>query len=224
VLKDDPVIHCCYGNPNNQIIIKSDWQQSFTNFAVMLIIDNTIVTDSFLDANFICDLPRCKGDCCVKGDAGAPLESNEISLLTDQFENIKPFMSEEGIRAVEEQGVFDYDILGNFVTPLINGRECAFTGFHPNDVSFCAIEKAWLAGKSDFRKPVSCHLYPVRLVEKDGFIHITYHQWSICLPAVRKGNKAGTPLYVFLKDALVRRFGEAWYASLELELKRRKKT
>jgi hypothetical protein len=101
---------------------------------------------------------------------------------------------------------------------LVNDRECAFANFHENGVSFCAIEKAWLAGKTPFRKPVSCHLYPIRLNEKDGFIHLTYHQWSICVPAKRKGEKAGLPLYKFLKEALVRRFGEEWYAQLEAEV------
>jgi hypothetical protein len=186
----------------------------------MIIIGNTIVSDEFLQARFICDLPRCKGDCCVKGDAGAPLEAEEISLLEDNLNQIKPFMTEAGILAVNQYGVFDYDEKGNYVTPLVNDRECAFTGFHDNGVSYCTIEKAFEAGKSNFRKPVSCHLYPVRLTEKEGFIHLNYHRWSICVPAIRKGEKAGLPLYRFLKDALIRKFGEAWYEALEKEAKR----
>lgn len=188
-------------------------------FCVMIIMDNIVVSEDFLKARFICDLPRCKGDCCVKGDAGAPLEDSEISLLEDNIDNIKPFMSQQGIAIVEQSGVFDYDENGNFVTPLINDRECAFTGFHENGVSYCTIEKAYEAGKSSFRKPVSCHLYPLRLVEKDGFVHINYHRWSICVPAIRKGEASGVALYCFLKEALVRRFGAAWYAKLEKEAK-----
>lgn len=185
----------------------------------MIIIGNTIVSKDFLQARFICDLPHCKGDCCVKGDAGAPLEEEEISLLEDNLDSIRAYMSRDGINTIEQTGVFDYDEQGNFVTPLINDRECAFTGFHENGVSYCTIEKAYEAGKISFRKPVSCHLYPVRLTLKEGFIHINYHRWSICLPAVRKGEKAGLPLYRFLKDALIRKFGQQWYESLEKEAK-----
>lgn len=187
-------------------------------FCCMIIINNTIVSEDFIQARFICDLPRCKGDCCVSGDAGAPLEDSEIGLLEDDLEQIKPFMTEAGWRVIEENGVYDYDDLGNLVTPLVNDRECAFAGFHENGVSFCSIEKAWLEGKTEFRKPVSCHLYPVRLQNKDGFMHINYHQWSICVPAKRKGEKAGLPLYKFLKEALVRRFGEDWYFQLEKKI------
>lgn len=186
----------------------------------MIIIDNTIVRDDLIQAQFICDLPRCKGDCCVGGDAGAPLEDEEIGILEDELEKVKPYMTEAGLQVVESQGVFDYDDMGHLVTPLVNDRECAFAGFHANGVSFCAIEKAWLAGETTFRKPVSCHLYPVRLIEKDGFTHLTYHQWSICVPAKRKGEKAGLPLYKFLREALVRRFGEEWYGRLEAEVKK----
>lgn len=194
----------------------------FVYFCGMIIIDNTIVSDEFLAARFICDLPRCKGECCVAGDAGAPMEEMEISLLEDNLDEIKPFMRPEGLQVVEQDGVFDYDEMGQFVTPLVNGRECAFVDFHESGTAICSIEKAYNAGKSTFRKPVSCHLYPVRLVEKDGFIHVNYHQWSICVPAKRKGEKAGLPLYKFLKDALVRKFGEEWYQRLEKEASKMK--
>jgi len=184
----------------------------------MIFINDTIVSEAFIQAQFVCDLPRCKGDCCVSGDAGAPLEENEISLLEDYLDDIKPFMIADGIKVVETDGVYDYDEMGNLVTPLVNGRACAFAGFHDNGTSFCAIEKSFLAGKIDFKKPISCHLYPVRLVQKDGFTHINYHQWSICVPAIRKGNKEGVPLYKFLKEPLIRRFGEEWYKQLCKEI------
>ncbi len=186
----------------------------------MMIIDTVIVPDDFLQARFVCDLPRCKGNCCVLGDAGAPLTVAEIDELQDQLEAILPFMTENGRRTVLQQGVFDYDENGNYTTPLIDGRECAFTGFHDNGVSYCTIEKAFEGGKSTFRKPVSCHLYPVRLTESSGFVTIHYHRWSICVPAIRKGEKAGVPLYVFLKDALVRQFGAPWYAKLEAAIQK----
>lgn len=183
-------------------------------------IDNTIVSDAFLQASFACDLPKCKGDCCVSGDAGAPLADDEIAVLEDYFEDFVPFMLPEGVEVVKNNGVYDYDEAGNLVTPLVHGRACAFAGFHENGTSFCAIEKAFLAGKIDFRKPVSCHLYPVRLIEKDGFLHLTYHQWSICVPAVRRGNREDIPLFRFLKEPLIRRFGEEWYTRLVKEIQK----
>ncbi len=126
-------------------------------------------------------------------------------------------MTESGIRTVETSGVFDYDILGKFVTPLINDGECAFTNFD-NGIAYCAIEKAFLHQKTRFRKPVSCHLYPVRITEYEEFTAVNYHKWNICKPALKKGSREGIPLYKFLKSALVRKFGEEWYRQLELEI------
>lgn len=188
----------------------------------MLIIRNTILSNDFLSARFVCDLPKCKGECCVAGDAGAPLEEEEISLLEDEIEQIVPYMTEAGRQVVADNGVFDYDESGNFVTSLVNGKECAFVGFHPNGISYCTIERAWNEGRSSLRKPLSCHLYPVRLKKKGGFTFVNYHQWNICLPARRLGASSGTPLYKFLKEALVRKFGQEWYSQLEKEMAQRK--
>ena len=137
----------------------------------MIILDNVVVTDEFLNAQFCCCLPRCKGWCCVAGDAGAPLEASEIEQIEDNLEAIKPYMRPEGIKVIEDNDVYDYDETGELVTPLVNGEECAFVYFHENGTALCAIEKAYLEGKCDFWKPISCHLYPIRLVEKDGFTH-----------------------------------------------------
>ncbi len=177
----------------------------------MIILDNVVVTDEFLNAQFCCCLPRCKGWCCVAGDAGAPLEAEEIQKIEDNLEAIKPYMRPEGIKVVEENDVYDYDETGELVTPLVNGEECAFVYFHENGTALCAIEKAYLEGKCDFWKPISCHLYPIRLVEKDGFTHVLYHEWSVCVPAKRKGEHEGIPLWKFLKAPMIRRFGEEWY-------------
>ncbi len=177
----------------------------------MIIVDNIIVSDEFINARFCCNLARCKGECCVAGDAGAPLEPDEIGLIEDDIESIKPYMRQEGIEAIEKGDVYDYDDMGNLVTPLVNGEECAFVYFHENGTALCAIEKAFMEGKTDFRKPVSCHLYPIRIVEKDGFTHIFYHEWSVCVPAKRKGEKEGIPLYKFLKEPMIRKWGEEWY-------------
>ena len=183
-------------------------------FCPMIILDNIVVTDDFLNARFCCNLALCKGECCVAGDAGAPLEDAEIGLIEDNLEAIKPYMRPEGIKVVENNDVYDYDDFGELVTPLVNGEECAFVYFHENGTALCAIEKAYLEGKTDFWKPISCHLYPIRLMEKDGFTHIVYHEWSVCTPAKRKGEKDGIPLYKFLRGPMIRKFGEDWYNRL----------
>ena len=183
----------------------------------MLIIDNTSVSDDLYLIRFCCHLQRCLGACCVAGDAGAPLEEAEISVLEDDLDHFKPYMTEQGIKTVEEQGVFDYDIHGKFVTPLVNDGECAFTNFK-DGIAYCAIERAHSEGKTKFRKPVSCHLYPVRVTVYESFIAVNYEKWNICKPALKQGNKVGIPLYKFLKAALVRKFGLKWYEKLEAEI------
>lgn len=187
----------------------------------MIIIDNVIVTDEFLNARFCCQLARCKGECCVAGDAGAPLDPEEVGIIEENIEEIKLYMRPEGIEAIEQNDVYDYDDEGNMVTQLVNNEECAFVYFHENGTALCAIEKAYNEGKIDFWKPISCHLYPIRLVEKDGFIYINYHEWSVCVPAKRHGEKEGIPLYKFLRQPLVRRFGEDWYNRLVEQINRK---
>lgn len=188
----------------------------------MIIIDDTIVSDQLRDTCFVCDLSKCKGACCVEGDAGAPLEEEEISILEDVVDHIKPFMRREGIEEVERNGVFDFDAGGHYVTPLVNGRECAFVAFNDEGVAMCAIENAWKAGKTDFRKPVSCHLYPIRLSRYKEFEAINYHEWHICKPALEYGKKLNLPVYQFLKEALIRKYGEAYYNQLEKQVEETK--
>ena len=180
----------------------------------MLRIGHTIISDDLLDVQFICNLAKCKGECCIAGDAGAPMEEEEISMLEDYIDEIKPYMSEQGLKVIEKDGVFDYDEDGEFVTPLVNHAECAFV-YLKNGIGWCAIEKAHNDGKINFLKPLSCHLYPVRITKHDSFDAINYHKWPICKPALKKGSRAGMPLYKFLKDPLTKRFGEEWYAELE---------
>jgi hypothetical protein len=189
----------------------------------MIAIENTINSDDLDRVCFVCNLAACKGACCVEGDAGAPLDENEISELEDNLDCIRPFMRQDGIRAVEELGVFDYDAHGHYVTPLVNGAECAFVVFNEDGIAGCAIEKAWEAGKSKFRKPVSCHLYPVRISRYDDFDAVNYHEWHVCKPALKYGKHLNVPLYVFLKVALIRKYGEAWYAELCKSIEKPKK-
>lgn len=192
----------------------------FLTFAAMIIVDNVIVSDEFLNARFCCQLARCKGECCVAGDAGAPLEPDEVGIIEEYIDEIKPYMRPEGIEVIENNDVYDYDERGTLVTPLVNDEECAFVYFHENGTALCAIEKAYLEGKIDFWKPISCHLYPIRLIEKDGFTHIMYHEWSVCVPAKRKGERDGIPLYKFLKNPMIRRFGEDWYERLVKQIEK----
>ncbi len=182
-------------------------------FCSMIKIDNTLVSDDLKDVFFSCNLSQCLGDCCVEGDAGAPLEEEEISILEDDIDEIKPFMNEKGCAVVEKTGVFEYDMDGEMVTPLVNDRECAFVVFEKG-IAFCAIEKAWLAGKTDFQKPVSCHLYPVRVSKLKNHIAVNYHQWNICKTALVKGKQDKIPLYQYLKAPLIRKFGKQWYEKL----------
>jgi hypothetical protein len=188
----------------------------------MILIDDTIISDDLIEVKFCCDLAACKGACCVKGDAGAPLEEEEISIIEDYIDHIKPYMVEKGREVVEANGIFDYDADGNFVTPLVNDRECAFVYFK-NNIAYCAIEKAWSEKKIDFQKPISCHLYPVRLNRINDLTAVNYHHWSICNPAIKKGRDIGLPLYKFLKDPLIRKFGEEWFQKLEKEAIRKMK-
>jgi hypothetical protein len=188
----------------------------------MIIINNTSISDDLYLVRFCCNLERCLGACCVAGDAGAPLEEAEIPTLEDELEYIKPFMTERGINAVEQNGVFDYDIHGKFVTPLVNDGECAFTNFS-DGIAYCSIEKAYYDGRTNFRKPVSCHLYPVRITRYEKFDAVNYQKWNICKPALKLGNKEGIPLYEFLKEALVRKYGLDWYKQLEKEINSRLK-
>jgi hypothetical protein len=182
-------------------------------------IGTALVSDDIKDVSFVCKLSACHGNCCVDGDAGAPLEEEEIAILEDYIEEIKPYMTKEGREVIELMGVFDYDADSSYVTPLVNHRECAFV-YVENDINFCAIEKAYLEGKIKFQKPVSCHLYPIRLKQIGDFTGVNYDQWSICKPARINGKELGVPLYEFLKNPLIRKFGKDWYDQLVEEFEK----
>lgn len=177
----------------------------------MIVVDKTIISEDIKRACFVCDLSKCKGACCIEGDAGAPLEEEEISVLEDSLEYIKPYMRPEGIEEVKRNGVFDFDDHNHYVTTLVNGKECAFVVFNEQGIAGCAIEKAWKDGKINFRKPISCHLYPIRVSQYRDFEALNYHEWHICKPAVENGKKLKVPLYQFLKDAIIQKYGEKYY-------------
>lgn len=176
----------------------------------MISVGNTLISDDLKEVCFCCDMAKCKGACCVEGDAGAPLEEEEISLLDDYLDAIEPFMTRAGIDEIERSGVFDYDAEGKYVTPLIEGMECAYI-FFDNGIARCAIEEAFQQKKIPFPKPLSCHLYPARISRMGKEDAVNYHRWYICDQALVKGHREKLPLYLFLQDALIRKFGRVWY-------------
>lgn len=180
----------------------------------MLQIDDTIVSLALIEKKFLCDLPACKGSCCRYGDTGAPLTAEEATALERIWPALWPYLRPEGIRAVEKQGTSVTDIEGELVTPLINNQECAYTVMD-DDIYKCGIETAFRAGAVDFRKPLSCHLFPVRVKQYRSFRAVNYEEWSICKPGVACGAKQNLEVYVFLREPLVRAFGEEWYNRLQ---------
>lgn len=181
----------------------------------MFAIQNTLVSLDLLERYFVCDLNACKGACCVKGDAGAPLTDEEINLLEDIIDDILPYLDEEGKAMIAEKGVFEIDVDGDKGTSLLENGRCAFALVDHNGMVSCGIEKAHHAGATEFKKPISCHLYPVRITEHQNYDAVNYNKWKICSPACDCGAKLNVPLFRFLKDALIRKYGNAWYEELE---------
>lgn len=180
----------------------------------MIEIDGKIIASDLLTEQFCCDLAVCKGECCVEGDSGAPLEIEEVDELENEYPNYKPYMTAEGIEAVESQGFMVVDIDGDYTTPLIDGAECAYS-FKENGITFCAIERAYREGKCSFLKPISCHLYPIRVKHfATGDYGLNIHRWNICKCAFDCGKREGVKLYKAMREPLVRRFGEEFYEAL----------
>lgn len=176
----------------------------------MLIVKDCIISEDIAEKHFCCDLAQCKGECCVEGDCGAPLDESEIPILERILPEVEPYMTPEGIEVVHKEGVSVPDHAGDPSTPLINNRECAFINWGEDGLALCAIERAYRDGKIDLMKPVSCHLYPIRVDEYGEFTAVNYHRWDVCRCAFDKGE----PLYKMLKDPLIRRFGKEWYEEL----------
>lgn len=181
----------------------------------MFHLGKTIVSEDIIESDFVCNLNACKGACCIDGDAGAPVAEEEVQILREIYPKVKPFLRAEGIAAIEEQGTHIETEYGELETPLIEGRECAYVTFTEDGIASCGIEDAHNAGEIDFIKPVSCHLYPVRVQDYNEFAAVNYHRWPICDPACALGKELQVPVYKFVKTALIRKFGENWYAKLE---------
>ena len=181
----------------------------------MLAIQKTLVSLDLLECYFVCDLSACKGTCCVKGDAGAPLTDEEINLLENIIDDILPYLDEERRAIIGKKGVFEIDVEGDKGTALLENGCCAFALVDDTGMVSCGIEKAQKAGDIQFKKPISCHLYPVRIKEYPNCDAVNYNKWDICKSACTCGAKLDVPLYTFLKEALIRKFGVRWYEELE---------
>lgn len=181
---------------------------------VMLEIGDTLVSLDVIEKEFICNLEACKGACCIEGDAGAPLEEEERLKIKEILPVIWDDLLPAAQEVISEQGVAYIDEEGDVVTSIVNGKDCVFTCYQANGICKCAFEKAYNEGRTDFRKPVSCHLYPIRVKQYNGFKAVNYHRWKICKAAEVLGRKEGVKVYRFLKEPLIRKFGREWYDEL----------
>ena len=182
----------------------------------MILIEDTILSFDLFDEKFVCDLASCKGICCIEGDSGAPLDWSEIDILEEILPQIWDDLSPASQNLIKIQGVFYLDQEDEPVTSIVNGRECVFTYTDGQGICKCAIEKAFREGKTDFYKPISCHLYPVRLQKNKEFTAVNVHKWNVCECARIQGKNLGVPAYKFLKEPLIRKFGVEWYSQVEI--------
>lgn len=181
----------------------------------MIQIDDKLISEDIFSEEFVCNLSKCKGACCVVGDVGAPLDKNETLILDRIFEQVKPYLRKEGVEAIEQQGTWAIDPSDNdFVTPMVEGKECAYVIFDEKGITKCGIEKAYEDGAVDWQKPISCHLYPIRVDEYRTFTALNYHRWEICSDACTLGRELKVPIYKFVKTPLIRKYGEEFYQTL----------
>lgn len=182
----------------------------------MIDVENKIISLDIFEKKFVCDLNACKGACCVQGDAGAPLTMEEATILEDIYEDVKPYMRKEGIAAIEEQGPYYIDWDNEPVTTLVNEKECAFATFDKEGIAKCAIEQAHNDEKTYFKKPISCHLYPIRVQKLSNEREaLNYNTWDVCKPACECGAKLDVPVYKFLKEPIIRSWGKPFFIELE---------
>ena len=184
----------------------------------MRIIDKKVVASGVTEEAFVCDLNKCKGACCVEGDLGAPLEVDELSKIDEVLEVVKPYLAPEAVEVLEKEGGYLLDEEGDYSTTTIDNRECAFAYYDDQKILKCGIEQAWKDGKTDFQKPISCHLYPIRVQKLVDHEALNYDRWHICAPACDLGQSLKVPVYKFLREALIRKYGAEWYQKLEEEV------
>ena len=182
----------------------------------MLQIDNTLISLDLLEERFVCDLFACKGICCVEGDAGAPLEKDEIEKLKEVLPQVWDDLPKSSQKVIDKQGVYYIDDDGEPVTSIVGRKECVFAYKEKSGIWKCAVEKAYREGRIDFYKPISCHLYPVRLQKFKELTAVNVHRWNVCDCARSNGQNLNVPVYKFLKEPLIRQFGSEWYEQLEI--------
>ena len=180
----------------------------------MIQIGDVVVSLDVLKEKFLCNLDACKGACCIEGDAGAPVELDEIEKMEEVLPIIWEELAPEAREVIDKQGVVYTDQEGDLVTSIVHNKDCVFTCYDERGCCYCAIEKAYREGKTDFYKPVSCHLYPIRVGDNGPYKAVNYNRWDVCKAAVLLGQKENLPVYKFLKAPLIRKFGEEWYAEL----------
>ncbi|WP_196889150.1 DUF3109 family protein [Aureivirga sp. CE67] len=181
----------------------------------MFQLGKTIVSEDIIEKEFVCNISKCKGQCCIDGDAGAPLEEDELQIMQDVYPKVKPLLRQEGIDAIEEQGLYTTNDWGEHETTLIDGKDCAYVIFDEKNTAMCAFEELYNRGEIEWKKPISCHLYPIRVKDYSQFAAVNYDRWDICDDACSLGKELQVPIYKFTKEALIRKFGEDWYMELE---------
>jgi hypothetical protein len=181
----------------------------------MVQIDDKLISLDVFEKRFVCDLGKCHGECCVEGESGAPLDDDEVEIIERLYPLMRPYMSEKAVAEVEKNGAWIIDDDGDKVTPIIEGRECVYTSFEEDGTVMCLIEKLYNEGKTDFKKPISCHLYPIRVTKYPAYEALNYHSWPICAPARELGGILGVPLFRFLKEPIIRKNGKLFYDEME---------
>ena len=181
----------------------------------MIQIGKTLVSEEIIEKEFVCNIATCKGECCIAGDSGAPLEEEELAIMNDIYPHVKPFMRKEGIAAIEKLGTYIINKDKEYETPLIDNAACAYVIYNEKNVALCAIEEAYNQGKITWKKPISCHLYPIRVRDYSDFSGVNYDRWDICDTACSLGKELQVPIYRFVKEALIRKFGMDWYEELD---------
>jgi hypothetical protein len=181
----------------------------------MIAIDKVLISDDVIEAKFVCDLHKCKGGCCEDGDAGAPLEKEERKILDENFNVIKTYLTKEGLKEIDRQGRYVYDREFGWVTPTIEGKICAYGYRDAQGIIKCGIEQAYNDGKLQWKKPISCHLYPIKISQSKTYTNVNYEPRDVlCKPACALGKKLKLPVYQFLKGAIIRKFGMEFYDTL----------
>ncbi len=182
----------------------------------MISIENILVSDEVVQEQFVCDLARCKGGCCEDGDTGAPLEEKEMEILNDIYETVKPYLTQEGIEAIEKQGKFHFDETFGWVTTTINDGLCAYGHRDDKGIIKCGIEQAYYDKKVDWKKPISCHLFPIRAKMADEYELLNYEpRETLCNAGCALGEKLKVPVHHFLKEPLIRKYGEEFWVALD---------